>query len=70
MQNGYIILFTKQPKHIYIVVVLHILMKGKVKFEIEGTDMVKKKPSPAGSSSKLYLPKDWAGKEVVVILVG
>ena len=45
-------------------------MKGKVKFEIEGIDMVKRKPSPAGSSSKLYLPKDWAGKEVVVILVG
>jgi len=41
-----------------------------MKFEIEGVTMIRKKPSPANSSSRLYLPKDWAGKEVVAILVG
>ena len=45
-------------------------MKEKMKFEIEGIDMVRRTPSPAGSSSRLYLPKEWAGRDVVVILVG
>ena len=39
-----------------------------MEFKIEGIDMVRKVPADAGSSSRIYLPKEWAGKNVVVIL--
>lgn len=40
-----------------------------MKFEIEGKDMRKKIASSSGGSSKVYLPKSWEGKQVVVILL-
>lgn len=40
-----------------------------MEFKIEGTDMKKKKAHKSGTNGHIYLPKDWIGKEVVVILI-
>ena len=40
-----------------------------IKFEIEGTNMKRGKVARHGTAGHIYLPKDWIGKEVIVILV-
>ncbi len=41
-----------------------------MKFELDGTDMVKKEVSKhSETSSHVFVPKDWKGKTVAVILL-
>lgn len=40
-----------------------------MKFEIEGTDMRKKRVNSARTTGRVYVPKEWIGKDVVVILI-
>lgn len=40
-----------------------------MKFEIEGTDMKRKIATRTGTAAHVFVPKHWAGKDVVAILV-
>ena len=40
-----------------------------MEFKIEGSDMKKKKVGRMGLNGHVYLPKDWIGKEIIVVLV-
>jgi len=40
-----------------------------MKFELEGEDMLKKTVSKGDSSARIFVPKEWEGKEVAVILL-
>lgn len=41
-----------------------------VEFKIKGKQMLMKKPSKHGTGAVIYVPKDWIGKPVAVILEG
>jgi len=41
-----------------------------MKFELEGEEMLKRTVSKGDSSSRVYVPKGWEGREVAVILLG
>ena len=41
-----------------------------MEFKLEGSDMKKKTVGRQGDNGHIYLPKQWIGKEVVVVLVG
>lgn len=40
-----------------------------MKFELDGNDMRRKTVSKSGGTGHVFVPKDWIGKEVVVVLV-
>jgi len=40
-----------------------------MKFEVDGIDMRKKIVSRSGGTGHIFVPKDWIGKEVTVILI-
>jgi putative transposon-encoded protein len=42
-------------------------VKGKVKFEAFGEEMLEKKVSLSGNSGRIYLPPDWVGHHVKII---
>lgn len=46
------------------------MKKGEIKFPVQGYDMRRKtaKQQKGATSSNIYLPSEWDGKEVVVIL--
>lgn len=54
---------------IYVIHICGICEIMAIDFHIAGSDMVKKTARKHGDSAHVYLPKDWADKEVVVILV-
>ena len=37
-------------------------------FKIKGFDMISKEVGPGGDSGRVFVPKRWMGKKVVVIL--
>ena len=41
-----------------------------MKIELEGKDTRRKIVSKSGGTGHIFVPKDWIGKEVVVVLVG
>lgn len=41
-----------------------------MKFELEGIDMRKKVAKKSGTTCHVFVPKEWEGKEVAVILIG
>ncbi len=45
------------------------LSLGRVKFEVFGEEMVEKTVTQSNKSGRVYLPQDWIGKRVKVILV-
>jgi putative transposon-encoded protein len=40
-----------------------------MKFELEGTDMKRTTVAKMSKGAHVYLPKEWIGKEVVVVLI-
>ena len=44
-------------------------LKGKVKFEVYGEEMLEKKVSMSGNSGRIYLPPDWIGHHVKIIRI-
>ncbi len=42
-------------------------VRGKVKFEAFGEEMLEKKVSLSGNSGRIYLPPDWVGHHVKII---
>lgn len=44
-------------------------LKGKVKFEVFGEEMLEKKVSLSGNSGRIYLPPDWVGHHVKIIRI-
>ena len=45
------------------------MVKGKVKFEVYGEEMLEKKVSLSGNSGRIYLPPDWVGHQVKIIRI-
>ncbi|MGD2126268.1 MAG: DUF2080 family transposase-associated protein [Desulfobacteraceae bacterium] len=45
------------------------LVKGKVKFEVYGQEMLEKRVSFSGNSGRIYLPPDWVGHSVKIIRI-
>jgi len=41
-----------------------------MEFKVEGVESREKEVAEAGTSGRIYLPKSWIGKTVVVILKG
>lgn len=44
-------------------------VRGKVKFEAFGEEMLEKKVSLSGNSGRIYLPPDWVGHQVKIIRI-
>jgi putative transposon-encoded protein len=44
-------------------------LKGKVRFEVYGEEMLEKRVSLSGNSGRIYLPPDWVGHHVKIIRV-
>jgi putative transposon-encoded protein len=44
-------------------------LRGKVKFEVYGEEMLEKKVSSSGNSGRIYLPPDWVGHHVKIIRI-
>jgi len=44
-------------------------MKGKVKFEVYGEEMIEKKVKLSGNSGRVYLPPDWVDHNVKIIRI-
>ena len=42
-------------------------VRGKVKLEVYGEEMVEKVVKLSGNSGRVYLPPDWVGKRVKII---
>jgi len=40
-----------------------------MKIQLEGYEVVEKVPTLGGNSARVYLPKEWIGKKVKVILI-
>lgn len=44
-------------------------VRGKVKFEVYGEEMIEKDVKLSGNSGRVYLPPDWVGHQVKIIRV-
>ena len=44
-------------------------MKKEVKIELSGFEMLEKQVNKSGNSGRIYVPVEWIGKRVKVILV-
>jgi putative transposon-encoded protein len=44
-------------------------MKTKISMKIEGYEALEKVAQSGGNSARIYVPKDWEGKKVKVILL-
>ena len=44
-------------------------LKGKVKFEVYGEEMLEKEVKLSGNSGRVYLPPDWVGHHVKIIRI-
>lgn len=44
-------------------------MKKETKIEIMGYEMLEKKVNKSGNSGRVYLPVEWIGKKVKIVLV-
>ena len=40
-----------------------------MKIEIEGYEALEKIPSAGGNSARIYVPKEWTGKRVKIVLL-
>ena len=45
------------------------MIKGKVKFEVYGEEMIEKKVKMSGNSGRVYLPPNWIGHQVKIIRI-
>ena len=43
------------------------IVRGKVKLEVYGLEMIEKEVKQSGNSGRIYLPPDWIGKHVKII---
>ena len=43
--------------------------RPKPKFEAYGEEMIEKEVKPSGKSGRVYLPPEWVGKNVKIILI-
>lgn len=41
----------------------------KMRIEVEGYEAIEKTVKPAGNSGRIYVPKDWEGKRVKIVLL-
>lgn len=44
-------------------------MKKETKIELTGFEMLEKQVNKSGNSGRVYLPVEWVGKKVKIILV-
>jgi len=44
-------------------------MKKEVKIELLGFEMLEKQVNPSGNSGRVYVPVEWIGKKVKIILL-
>ena len=44
-------------------------MHPEIKVEVEGYQVLEKKVRYGGTSGRIYLPKEWVGKRVKIILL-
>ena len=44
-------------------------MMQKQTYQIEGYETRTKLAAPAGSSGRVFVPKAWIGKEVIIVLI-
>lgn len=44
-------------------------MKDLMDITIRGSQIIEKTVKPSGNSGRVYLPKDWIGKRVKVVLL-
>lgn len=44
-------------------------MNDQMKVEIQGYQILEKKVKASGTSGRVYVPKEWVGKRVKVILI-
>lgn len=44
-------------------------MRKETKIELTGFEMLEKKVNQSGNSGRVYLPVEWIGKKVKVILI-
>ena len=44
-------------------------MTGKMKIEVEGYEAFEKTVTATGTSAHVYIPPDWIGKKVKIILL-
>lgn len=44
------------------------MAKKPIKMELEGFEVVEKVPVKGGNSGRVYVPKEWIGKKVKIIL--
>ena len=44
-------------------------IKGRVKFEVYGEEMLEKEVKLSGNSGRVYLPPDWVGHQVKIIRI-
>jgi len=44
-------------------------MKKEVKIELLGFEMLEKKVNKSGNSGRVYVPVEWVGKKVKIILL-
>jgi putative transposon-encoded protein len=44
-------------------------MKTKISMKIEGYEALEKVAQSGGNSARIYVPKDWKGKKVKIILL-
>ena len=44
-------------------------MQKEVKLELTGFEMLEKQVNKSGNSGRVYLPIEWAGKKVKIILI-
>lgn len=42
----------------------------QAKYEVYGEEMIEKEVKQSGNSGRVYLPPEWVGKNVNVILIG
>ena len=45
------------------------MTRSKVKFEIYGEEMIEKKVKSSGNSGRVYLPPNWVGHQVKIIMI-
>ncbi len=45
------------------------MLKGRVKFEVYGEEMIEKRVKMSGNSGRVYLPPDWIGHQVKIIRI-
>ncbi len=45
------------------------MLKGRVKFEVYGEELIEKRVKMSGNSGRVYLPPDWIGHQVKIIRI-